>query len=271
MNVEFEAPPSGDQPKTDRPRPLRLYVAIGGVVLTGLLVLIANQLITTKESWTSVQAAAAGSVRVVEVSVGNGDVRVGTGAGDAFEVDHTDHYQFRKPSYIAETDGDVLRFKAACRKVLFVGKCSTDLRVTVPPDTAVHVKGGNGAVDLRDLRKPVKVTWHDGSIGATGVVGAIDAEVDHGSIEGRKLLGLDVSAKTTGKGDVDLEFNVAPNKVEAMGGGDVSVRLPEEAPPYRVDAVAADGKSVVDTKNDPSASRSVVAHSAHGDVKVFNK
>jgi DUF4097 and DUF4098 domain-containing protein YvlB len=72
----------------------------------------------------------------------------------------------------------------------------------------------------------------------------------------------------TAAGDVELDFSVAPELVDAStASGDVDVGVPEHGI-YRVEADPGTGDPHINVKTDPAATRIIRAQTASGDVTV---
>lgn len=152
---------------------------------------------------------------------------------------------------------------------------SANLVVSVPLQTSIVARSGDGSMDVRRVNGAIDLNTEDGSVQVEEVSGSLIARTGDGSIHGRKVDGR--AEIRTGDGSVRLDGVLTGLVVETRDGsvevtarpgsrtdsawdvttGDGNVRL--EAPKdfgAEVDARSSDGRVRVDTLTDtPDAKR----------------
>ena len=113
----------------------------------------------------------------------------------------------------------------------------------------------------------VRVDASSGNINAAGLnLSSFGAHVDSGSIDASDLAVTAFSA-TTSSGSVRPTLSRAPERATAeTSSGSIQLTVPDM--PYHVDAGTSAGQVRIDVRDDPSASRSISAHTSSGDVTV---
>jgi hypothetical protein len=199
-------------------------------------------------------------------------------------IDSTVEGSIHAPVLRAVKEGDEVRIDGNCPHISF-GPCHARIVIRVPQDTDVDVSSGSGDVTASGLAGPVKLETGSGDVNATGLTGDADLHTSSGDVNVRGLRG-DTSLRTgsgdinaedlasddavadTASGDVELEFSLAPELVDAStASGDVSISVPEgEA--YRVEADPGSGDLHPNLRTDPASKRIIRAQSSSGDVTV---
>ncbi|MCX5375335.1 DUF4097 family beta strand repeat-containing protein [Streptomyces sp. NBC_00091] len=188
----------------------------------------------------------------VTVDSGGGDVQVVHGDGEAVTVTEEAKYSSgKKPKtehYV--TDGKLtLKVGTDCRDGVSDADCSVNYKVRVPSGVAVTVRSGGGTVGL------------------TGVTGAVDISSGGGEVKAKGLTAPKLKAVSSG-GAIDVNWVKAPDDVNVEAkGGNVTVRVPDDS--YNVSANTSLGSEKVEVKSSSTAERRIVAHTFAGDVKVL--
>ena len=165
--------------------------------------------------------------------------------------------------------GGALRLDSSCPS-FFGGSCRVEYDVSVPAGTVVRARSGGGDVVAEDLRSSAALTLHSsaGDVTATDVnAPAIELTSSAGDVQARGLDGREVHLESSA-GDVVAALATPPARLLARSSaGDVELLVPNAV--YRVDASSSAGD--VDTSSvstDPSATRTITAHSSAGDVAI---
>ncbi|CAM5460511.1 Putative adhesin domain-containing protein OS=Streptomyces lavendulae subsp. lavendulae OX=58340 GN=SLAV_10445 PE=4 SV=1 [Streptomyces lavendulae subsp. lavendulae] len=224
---------------------------VAGVVTLGVLVplLTACEQYDESESKTFDVSEKATSV---SVDSGGGNVQVVQGDGETVKVTEDAKYASgKKPKtehYV--TDGKLtLKVGSDCRDGISDADCSVDYKVEVPSGVAVTVRSGGGTVGL------------------TGVTGAVDVSSGGGEVKAKGLAASKLKAVSSG-GTIDVNWVKPPDDVNVEAkGGNVTVRVPDDS--YNVSANTSLGSEKVEVKSSSTASRRIVAHTFAGDVKVL--
>jgi hypothetical protein len=199
-------------------------------------------------------------------------------------VDSTVKGSIHAPVLRAVKDGATVRINGNCPYISF-GPCDARIVIRVPAGTEVDVHTGSGDVTANGLAGPIKLETGSGDVNAVGLSGPADLHTSSGDVNVRALRGNarlrtssgDVNAEDldvrnlradTAAGDVELDFSVAPELVDAStASGDVDVGVPEHGI-YRVEADPGTGDPHINVKTDPAATRIIRAQTASGDVTV---
>lgn len=133
---------------------------------------------------------------------------------------------------------------------------------------AVSLDTGNGAVSLTDVVGPVSLTSGHGAVSVRGASGDLSVRTGNGSIHAEGITG-EVVALRSGHGSLWFAPGNGPADVSlATSNGDVTVRLPSDAPPYAV-ATEASGRQVdVSVATDPQADRTLTVSTGHGRIDI---
>lgn len=267
MSTETLPPPpaSATPPRRRWPRALLVSLVVVAVVAGAVLTTMVVAALSGRSGDTTREVVAE-PVDVVEVDVSSGDVEVTAGSDDHVEVTATRRWSlWGEPTVTTEVEGGRLRVAGDCRG-WFVTWCSTSVRVEVPADVVVVADSEAGSVEVRGTDADVEARSAAGNITVADVAGDVTLRTAAGSIDASGLTGDRVEARTSA-GNVTILAERAPQQVEAVSdAGSVDVVLPDG--PYDVDADTSVGAVDVDVVSDPSAERSVFAHTSAGNVMV---
>lgn len=133
-------------------------------------------------------------------------------------------------------------------------------------DVVVHTD--HGEVAVTDVQGGVTATTGHGNVAVADVGEPVEATTDHGVVEA-----VDTRANTvtlrSGHGDVTFAPATAPSSaVLGTDHGEVSVALPQDAPPYAVSADASGREVAIDVATDPAARDRLDLHTGHGTITV---
>jgi hypothetical protein len=228
-----------------------------------------------------------GPVSKLTVDAGaGGDITVVRELTDAplVTIDSTVRGSIHAPVLRAVKDGATVRIDGNCPQISF-GPCHARILIRVPADTAVDVVSGSGDVTASGLTGKVKLETGSGDVNATGLTGDSDLHTSSGDVNVRALRGdtdlrtgsgdinaadmatRDVTADTA-SGDVELDFETAPDLVDAStASGDVDVSVPE-GDEYRIEADPGSGEYRPNVRTDPAAARIIRAQTSSGDITV---
>lgn len=244
-------------------RNTRLVVGIV-LVAVGLALLISysatRDLETTTETFPGVTA--------VEFDIDNGGVLVEGREGDETTVEMSATTGLLGGEAALEQDGATLQIEHECPLIIGWG-CRASFVVWVPEATSVTGSFSNGQVAIESIAGPVDVTTSNGAVTLDHVTSDVEAHTSNGAVIGTSLTSelVDVS---TSNGMVDLEFDTAPDSVQATtSNGRLQVVLPSDAPPYALEASTSNGEVNADIRTDPSAPASIALETSNGDIVVF--
>jgi hypothetical protein len=220
-----------------------------------------------------------GQLNALTVRGGAGSVEIAAGpSGTSSTTVHREiDYHGDKPGPVpSAASGGSLTLGSGC-------DCSIDYRITTPPGPAVtvdsgagpvsvagadtvHVRGGTGQVTVDQAAGAVTVAVGSGDIRLDGVSGPLIATALSGTITGRGISSLTADLDS-GAGDQQVAFSADPRRIQSTAAaGSIQLTLPSH--PYRVDAHTATGSVTGDLQNDPSASDTLSAHTATGDITL---
>lgn len=228
--------------------PTLLLGAFATVTLTGCGLAAAIDGDTTRR--TEDQTVPADGIRLVDVETDNGAIEIRGGGGDEITIHSVAREQDDGDADTSiQVDGDRLVVTGECDRRWW-NECSIAFVVTVPSEIDVRVETDNGRV------------------AASGLDGDVAIETDNGAIEATALGGAAVVTETD-NGRIHLTFSEAPVSVRAHAdNGSITVRLPDDAGRYAVDADSDNGDVDIDVGTDPEAERTVVARSDNGAIDV---
>jgi DUF4097 and DUF4098 domain-containing protein YvlB len=149
----------------------------------------------------------------------------------------------------------------------------------------VQITSGSGDVDVSDIAGDVKAITNSGKFGASKVKGSVTADLGSGNITLDQLQGKVLANTGTGNingtaldndvtadadsGNVELNFVSARTVRVVTGSGNLTVRVPSSAGPYRVTAESGSGDRRVDVPTDPAAKYELRLIAESGNVKVL--
>ncbi|NUR85721.1 MAG: hypothetical protein HOY71_16720 [Nonomuraea sp.] len=191
-----------------------------------------------------------------------GGVRVLPGTGGSVQVERWTRGKAADEPAWSLRDG-VLRLSANCTIVF--GDCGARYHVKVPPGVSLSVDSPDGVI-LNDLTQDVDVSTH-GRIQVTNATGKLRLLTDDGSIEGERLRSPNVRGRTL-SGAISLTFVTPPTTLDLKSReGGVTATVPKDA--YRVTVKSSTGRERSDLKSTGSSTRTIVARSEHGNVRVL--
>lgn len=240
--------------------------------LLGLVVLVhgAFHLIDLASRQTTTERASYDGVRALEIDDAS-DVRlVGAAPGAPLEVIARITEGLRSPDRSAErTGGGELRLSSSC-SWFFGSSCAVDYEIRVPSGTVVSAEASGGDVLAEDLTTtaPLALESSAGDVSAIDVTApSIAMTSSAGDVRARGLSAERVEVDSSA-GDVLASLRTPAERLLAnSSAGDVDVFVPDAV--YRVEATSSAGDvEASEIRTDPSASRSIVARSSAGDVRV---
>jgi hypothetical protein len=256
---EVQGRPAGTM-STERRYGIAISVALilGGLywALTGL----------TDDSRTS-----QGSYQVqngaITIQAAAADVELHT--GDVSEVTVTRKYNrnlFGSDPKEEYSDGHLELKDTGCGFLSF--GCDTDYVITVPKDLKISLESSSGDLKISDLSGGATLKTSSGAIEVNHAGGQLSLNSSSGDIDGESLNATGVTAHSS-SGDVELAFDLAPQKVEAeASSGDVNIHLPSGPETYKVEADTNSGDESANVKTDPASAREISAKSSSGDTVV---
>lgn len=195
-----------------------------------------------------------------------GQVNVRPSPGNAVTVERDARWGLADPSFTERVVGDTLVVETDCREWPGLG-CDIDYDIRIPASFSVLVEGAD-SIDVRGIRGDLDLSSNTGTITVVDAEGRLDLSTDTGSVEASGLRSSTVRADTD-TGGVELAFVAPPAGVEATTDtGSVDVVIPPDSGPYRVSADSDVGSTSTEIRTDPAASRSIVAQTDVGDVRV---
>jgi hypothetical protein len=201
----------------------------------------------------------------------HGDAVIGVARSDTPRARVATRWSGREPevSVAPAPGGAEASMSASCSAWSSWGRCQVDWDLLVPPDTAVGVDISVGDVRLADLRGPVLVTTTTGSITLERVGGpAATLRSTTGDVDVRGGGTRELAIRTT-TGDVVVAPGPSVTRVAAMTTtGDVTVLLPRDGSPYRVEGESRTGTRSIEVTDDPQAARVIRVDTTTGDVTV---
>jgi hypothetical protein len=168
-------------------------------------------------------------ITALEVTVGAGDLQVTAGAAGEVTVDQTLKWALNRPHVEQRWDGTTLRLKAVCGSGsrLFTSlECGIGLRVQVPAGVALHATSSSGTVGATGLTGAVRLQTSSGVVTMDGLAGPVSAHATSGVINARDLRSSRVDAGLS-SGAITLAFREAPRNVTARtSSGSITVVVP---------------------------------------------
>ncbi len=193
-----------------------------------------------------VDAFAVGAGPELEVSNGNGDVRVIVGAAGTMKV----RVEISRPDeliYEAEVAGNVVTVRAERKPGSTGASPRADIVVTVPADTSLTLVVGNGKAEVSGVQASGTLTTGNGGVSLTDVFGDFVITAGNGTVELSDVEGKfqahagngDISAKrsagaftfSAGNGDIDFLGALTPGGTSSFTTGNGSVTVEFDGPP----------------------------------------
>lgn len=240
-----------------RGRGLRILAVFLGVTLA--LIALAAVVWTLARSTDSRNEAFGPTVDQVVVEGVNGRVTFDAGTSSDVTVKREWLFWSAPEVEITESEG-ILRITGDCGSL-----CRIHVTGTAPAGTGVVVRTDAGSIDIDGLEGGVDLTTSAGNVTVTDVRGPATLRTDAGWIRGSVFDG-DVEAHTSA-GGIDLQvggdFALASAETDA---GSIRLSVPDDI--YRVEAETSLGATNIDVRTDPDATRSIVARSDAGSVRI---
>lgn len=197
------------------------------------------------------------------------------------------NYEIQVPS----ADITVQSLDSGSGNAVFEGLAAIDYKVGSGNVTAhtiagnVQVSSGSGDIDVRDINGDVKAGTGSGKFEAFRVKGSVTADLGSGNITldqvSGKVLVNTGSGNITGNGidndvtadadsgDVELTFVSARTARVTSGSGDITLRVPGSAGPYKVTGESGSGDRRISVPTDPAARYELKLDADSGNVKVL--
>ena len=211
-----------------------------------------------------------GPVRSVEVDLEAGRIHVVAGPADAANVDRIRRYLRGAPVTEESLIDGVLRVRAECRRFVAVG-CEVDYRLEVPAGVAVRVRTERGSVDVEGITGMVEVETSAGGVRLARTRGPVRVTTSAGNVDAEDVVAEFLDA-TTGAGRIRMSLTEPPGRLGLRtGAGNIDLALPTALGGYRVDADAGAGKVDIGVVNDPGGSRTVMARSGAGNIRIASR
>jgi hypothetical protein len=235
--------------RSGRRRPRTSYVvaavAVGGVLAVSGLTAVSS--VMTQHDRTTF---AADGIRELVIHQDSGNVTLVTDpTAGHLRVTTSRTWSWQQPASAHTVQDGVLTLTGTCPDFPGLGACGVDQRVTVPSDVKVQVEVSAGNID-----------------GAGLELSSFGAHTDSGSIDATNMAVATFSA-TTSSGGVHATLSRAPEQATAeTSSGNIHLTVPDM--PYHVQAGTSAGQVRIDVRDDPSASRSITAHTSSGNVTI---
>ncbi|MFC4115497.1 hypothetical protein ACFO0F_23030 [Nonomuraea zeae] len=192
-----------------------------------------------------------------------GGVRVLPGGGGKVEVQRWLRGKAANSPAWSLRDG-TLRLSANCSMVF--GDCGARYHIRVPPGVRLSIDASDGVI-LKDLGQDVDVSSRD-RIQVSGTSGRLRL-LSEGSITGDGLRSANVRCRTA-DGAIDLTFAGEPTGLDLQSrDGRVTATVPPGA--YAVTVKSRDGGERSEVEHDEKSSRTIVARSTSGDVRILTR
>jgi hypothetical protein len=241
-----------------------LVVLIVVVGTTGIVVVALARIAPEKDRTTLAQPGKIGSVEV-DVEVGRVEVVPGT-APEAI-ITRTRRYLVGAPKVSESLAPDgVLRVAAECRFI--VAGCAVDYRLEVPAGVPVRIRTERGSVSVVDMTGMVEVDAGAGNVRLTRTRGPVKVDTSAGNVEGVEIVAQFLDA-TTDAGRIRLAMAEPPGRLGLKtGAGNIDVALPAADGGYRVAPDAGAGKVDVTVEQNEGGSRSIIATTGAGNIRI---
>jgi hypothetical protein len=220
-------------------------VAVGGILAVSGLTAVSSAM--TQHDRTTFTAD---GIRELVIHQDSGNVTLVTDpTAGHLQVTTSRNWSWQQPASAHTVQDGVLTLTSTCPDFPGLGACGVDQRVTVPSDVKVQVEASTGNID-----------------GARLNLSSFGAHTDSGSIDVTNMAVAAFSA-TTSSGSIHATLSRAPEQATAeTSSGNIHLTVPDM--PYQVHAGTSSGQVRIDVRDDPSASRSITAHTSSGDVTI---
>jgi len=263
--------PLAAQPPTRRPRRSVVVLRTVGVLvvlallLAGAMSLVGQFFAQQRTETTTVSEQI--TRLIARTDTGNVRIRQGA-AGAPIQVSRTVHWSFREPrTSVVAADG-LLTVAGTCDSGFWIGNCSTDLDVVLPPGVALDLRTDTGDV-VASGTAAVTARTDTGNITLTAPGSpSVDVRTAAGEVT---VTGAGAGARVQARADVGrlrLALAQAPSAVQARTDtGDITVTVPPGTS-YHVVATTDTGDARISVPIDTSAPRSIDVMSSTGNVTV---
>ena len=243
----------------------RLLVVLIALVGTAGIVIAALVLFFPEKDRTTL--AQPGPVSSLEVDVEAGRIEVVPAGGEQAMITRTRRYLVGAPTTSEGLADGVLRIQAECGSRVAAG-CAVDYRLEVPAGVPVHIRTQRGSVSVVDMTGTVDVAAGAGDVHLTRTKGPVKVDTSAGDVDG-----VDVAAQfldaTTGAGRIRLSMAEPPGRLGLKtGNGNIDVGLPTAPGGYRVAPEAGAGKVDVTVEQNEGGSRSIIASTRAGRIRI---
>jgi hypothetical protein len=234
-------------------------VGTAGVVVAGLALFFPEKDRTT--------LAQPGPIRGLQVDVEVGKVEVVPGQSADATITRTRRYLLGAPEARESLVDGVLRIAADCDSPIAAG-CAVDYRVEVPAGIPVRIRTERGSVSVTDMTGTVEVDAGAGNVRLTRTTGPVKVDTSAGNVEGIDVVAQFLDA-TTDAGRIRLAMAEPPGRLGLRtGAGHIDVGLPATPGGYRVAPEAGAGKVDVTVEQNEGGSRTIVATTRAGNIRV---
>jgi len=241
-----------------------LVVLIALVGTAGMVVAVLVLFFPEKDRTTLAQP---GPVRSLEIDVEVGKVEVVPGTGEEARITRTRRYLVGAPAARESLAGGVLRIEAECDGPIAAG-CAVDYRVEVPAGVPVRIRTERGSVSVTGMTGTVDVDAGAGNVRLTRTTGPVKVDTSAGNVEGVDVVAQFLDA-TTDAGRIRLSMAEPPGRLGLKtGAGNIDVGLPTAAGGYRVAPEAGAGKVDVTVEQNEGGSRSIMASTSAGNIRI---
>ncbi|TDC04940.1 hypothetical protein E1267_21260 [Nonomuraea longispora] len=239
----------------------QITVLVAGAAVTAMAVTACSVSLDADEVRSAKSFAFTGAALSIRSSMGG--VRVLQGTGGRVEVERWVRGKAAGEGNATWSLRDgTLRLGADCTMVF--GDCGARYHVRVPPGVRLSVQAADGVV-LKGLAQDVDVVSRD-DVQVTGASGRLRLRSE-GSIKAEGLTSAAVRCRTL-DGSIDVTFDRLPTDLDLIShDGRVTAKVPPG--PYAVTATSKDGRERTTVKRETKSSRTIVARSGTGDVRVL--
>lgn len=248
-------------------RGLRLFLGLFALVLVASGVWVGVGFLTLTSSQGHRSFPVAGGRLVIDAEAST--VRLSAGRPGVIEVDRRlRNDSLRKPRPVERLQGQTLVLRDGCPRSGVTIFCDGRYDLRLPPDLDLTVVNRSGGVQTSALPGPLDLRADNAGITVDGATGLLRLQTSNGAITAANLRSTDVRARTSNDG-VTLGFLVAPGRVDARtSNAGIHVTVPANSGPYAVQQHTSNGRTGIDVKTDPAASRKLILRTSNGDIAV---
>ena len=223
-------------------------IVIVAVILGGLA--IANLALT--KTITETKTFAVGNQPALVLSDGNGSVHVERGPANQITIvarKHVPSYQSDElqVQYKQDSASNTVTVTAEENGInlsLLSFNIWADFDVTVPSQTNLNIKSGNGSVDAHDISGQIALSSGNGSVTASAISGQMTMHSGNGSITITDGQASGASTFEDGNGSIDFTGSLDRNGtyIFTTGNGSIDLTLPANAS-FHVQATTGNGSA----------------------------